>query len=397
MKAMNIIIAGGGIGGMSAALCLANSGHQITLLEQASAFTEVGAGLQIGPNGTKVLRALGLEDAARAVAFEPERIEMRYGQSGQTIFTIPLGEYAEKRWGAPYLQFHRADLLGVLADAVLAHPDIEIENAARVIGYEEEERAINVKLSDGMIFSADLLVGADGLHSVVREQMLGKEEPEFTGCIAWRGVVPFERLRKHQTPPAATAWVGRGKHAVTYRLRRGELVNFVGVVEQNALQTESWSARGAKAQIARDFFGWHPVIREIIEEGDEFFHWGLFGRPAFPEWYSRRAVLLGDAVHPTLPFLAQGAVMAVEDAWVLADCLKERTEPLRLRLHKYQSRRAPHTWRIQKNSLRNKTIFHLESPFARLGVYGPMKIGGLIAPEIVRSRLDWMYGADVTA
>lgn len=393
---MHIIIAGGGIGGLTAALCLAKFDHEVTLLEQAPAFTEVGAGLQIGPNGMKVLRALGLEEAARSVAFEPERIELRFGESGRTIFTIPLGARAEARWGAPYLQFHRADLMGVLADAVMAHPNIAIENAARVVGYEEEERAINVKLSDGMIFSGDLLVGADGIHSIVREQMLGKETPVFTGCVAWRGVVPFERLKKHPTPPTAAAWVGRGKHAVTYRLRRGELVNFVGVVEQDAFHEESWSARGTKTQIARDFDGWHPVIREIIEEGEEFFRWGLFGRPVIEDWCSPRAVLLGDAVHPTLPFLAQGAVMAIEDAWVLADCLSVRSEPLRLRLTKYQQRRLPHTRRIQDNSRRNKTIFHLESPIARLGVYGPMKLGGMLTPGIVISRMDWMYGQDVT-
>lgn len=393
---MKILISGGGIGGLCAALCLAQSGHSVTIFEQATAFTEVGAGLQVSPNAMKVLRALGLEAEARAAAFEPEQIEMRFGISGQTIFSIPLKGYAEKRWGAPFLQFHRAELLGVLADAAMQCPDIAIEMSAKVSCYEQTGDGVQVYLTDGSVFSGELLVGADGLHSQVRDQMLGPEKPAFTGCVAWRGIVPFEALMRHPPPPTACAWVGRGKHAVTYRVSGGRMVNFVGVVEQPEFIGESWSQKGTKAQIAKDFSSWHPVIEEIVNAGEAFFRWGLFGRPALPHWHDGRVVILGDAAHPMLPFLAQGAVMAIEDGWVLAACLNDEDVSLSERLTAYQARRLPRCSAVQAASKRNQTIFHLENPITRAGVYGPMKLGALIAPGRVHARMDWIYGHDVT-
>ncbi len=393
---MKILISGGGIGGLSAALCLAKFGHDIVVLEQAAAFKEVGAGLQVSPNAMKVLRALGLEDESRAAGFEPERIEMRYGKSGQTIFTIPLKGYAESRWGTPFLQFHRADLLGVLADAAMAHPNIYLEMSARVAGYKQADDHVRVRLADGSEFKGDVLVGADGIHSAVRDQMLGKDQPQFTGCVAWRGTVPLEKLSANPPPPTACAWVGQGKHAVTYRLGGERLVNFVGVVEQKEFQDESWSAKGSQDQIRRDFAGWHPVIADIIEAGEEFFRWGLFGRPELAHWRDGRVVILGDAAHPMLPFLAQGAVMAIEDGWVLAKCLSEEGSSVASRLKAYELARKSRCTKVQAGARRNKTIFHLENPLLRTGVYGPMKIGSMFAPGIVHSRMDWIYHHDVT-
>lgn len=394
---MDILIAGGGLGGLTTALCLARHHHKVTLLEQAPAFTEVGAGLQIGANGMKVFRALGLENAVSEFAFEPEKIDLRFGKTGRTIFEIPLGEAGKTRWGAPYYQLHRADLLGVLIEAAKQSSQIEIKTDAEVTGYSQKPDGVSVSLHSGAALSGDLLIGADGIHSVVRQQMHGAGAPNFMGCVAWRGVVPFERLKAHPTPPNATAWVGKGKHAVTYRLRRGELVNFVGVVEQKRFQKESWTAMGAKEQLANDFSDWHPVITEIIAQGEEFFQWGLFGRPAVPTWHKGRVVLLGDAVHPTLPFLAQGAVMAIEDAFVLAECLSDPELDMDAALCTYQALREPFTRRIQSNSLRNKTLFHLRHPALRAGVYGGMMLGGTFAQRAVTSRMDWMYGQDVTA
>ncbi len=394
---MHIIISGGGIGGLCAALCLARTGHQITILEQAPAFAEVGAGLQISPNGMKVLRTLGLEEAARTASFEPEQIEMRFGQSGQTIFDIPLKGYAERRWGAPFLQFHRADLLGVLLDAVMASPDIALKPSSKVTAYQSDADGISVALEGQPDLTADLLIGADGIHSMIREQMLGPEAPEFTGCMAWRGVVDVDKLAKTDIPPTACAWVGRGKHAVTYKLRGGKLVNFVGVVEQSEFRQESWSTRGTREQIARDFGDWHPVIQEIIEQGDDFFRWGLFGRPVLPRWHDPRVALLGDAAHPMLPFLAQGAVMAMEDGWVLASALALESRSLAERLALYQTERLDRTAKVQARSRRNRKIFHLSNPLMRGGVYGAMRIGSQMTPEIVHRQMDWIYRHDVVS
>lgn len=393
---MDILIAGGGIGGLTAALCLARQHHKVTLFEQASEISEVGAGLQIGANGMKVLRALGLESAIEKLAFEPEKIDLRFGKSGRTIFEIPLGETGKTRWGAPYYQMHRADLLSILLEAASQNPNIAFKTDARVTGYNQTPDGISINFEAGTTLSGDLLIGADGIHSVIRDQMHGPEAPDFMGCVAWRGVVPFERLTAHPTPPNATAWVGKGKHAVTYRLRRGELVNFVGVVEQKAFQRESWTSKGAKAQLAEDFAGWHPAITEIITQGEEFFQWGLFGREGVESWYDGRVVLLGDAVHPTLPFLAQGAVMAIEDAFVLAECLSDPKLDTDEALRTYQTLREPFTSKIQSNSLRNKSLFHLRHPALRAGVYGGMMLGGTFAQDVVTSRMDWIYGQDVT-
>jgi salicylate hydroxylase len=392
---MKIIISGGGIGGLTAALCLEKFGHEIVVLEQAAEFSEVGAGLQVSPNGMKVLIALGLAAPLKGLAFAPERIELRFGESGQVIFDIPLKEKAETRWGAPYYHLHRADLLGVLFAAAMDTQAITIRNDARLLRYEQSNDCVQVTLQDGRELSGDMLIGADGLHSAVREQMLGPEEPVFTKCIAWRGVIPMERLSKAPPPPTACAWVGRGKHAVTYRLRRGELANFVGVVEQPEFTEESWSATGAKEQIAEDFSGWHPVISEMIEQGEHFFRWGLFGREPLAKWSDGNVTLLGDACHPMLPFLAQGAVMAIEDAWVLAGCL-DGAENISGALNRYETLRRPRTTKVQAGARANANTFHHRSPAARLATYGPMWLGSRIFPEAVHSRMDWIYGHDVT-
>ena len=392
---MKIIISGGGIGGLTAALCLAKFGHEVVVLEQAPVFTEVGAGLQISPNGMKVLNALGLAEPLKTLAFEPERIELRFGESGQVIFDIPLKETAEVRWDAPYYHFHRADLLGVLCAAAMDIPAITIRNTAKLARYEDTGAGVRVTLEDGSEISGDVLIGADGLHSAVRNQMLGPEKPVFTKCIAWRGVVPMERLSKAPPPPTACAWVGRGKHVVTYRLRRGELANFVGVVEQDDYTEESWSAAGAKEQVARDFSGWHPVISEMIEQADQFFRWGLFGRTPLSKWSDGNVTLLGDACHPMLPFLAQGAVMAIEDAWVLAKCLAD-SKDVPDTLKTYETLRRPRTSKVQTGARANARTFHHRSPAARLATYGPMWLGSRLLPDIVHSRMDWIYGHDVT-
>lgn len=393
---MKILISGGGIGGLAAALCLSRTGHSVTVFEQAEAFTEVGAGLQVSPNGMKVLRALGLETAARAAGFEPERIEMRFGRSGQTVFSIPLKGFAERRWGAPYLQFHRADLLGVLVEAVRSDPSITVMMSSRVMSCDIRQDQIGVRLTSGGICHGDLLIGADGIHSVVRESLPGADTPRFTGCVAWRGTVPLDALKSHPPPPTACAWVGPGRHAVTYRLGAERLVNFVGVVEQAHFEDESWSTEGSRDQLRRDFAGWHPVLQEIIETGDAFFRWGLFTRAPLTCWQSERIVLLGDAAHPMLPFLAQGAVMAIEDGYVLAQCLSDEGVALNERLKRFEMMRKPRCTAVQAGAHRNKTLFHLENPALRLGVYGAMRLGAMVVPQAVQAQMDWIYGHDVT-
>jgi salicylate hydroxylase len=242
-----------------------------------------------------------------------------------------------------------------------------------------------------------MLIGADGLNSTVRTWMHGADTPRFTGNIAWRAVVPVAALGDEAPAATACAWMGPGRHAVTYRLRGGTLANFVGVVETGLPSTEDWHARGSKADALADFAGWHPIITELIKAApeDSLYRWALYDRAPLPAWTRGRVTLLGDAAHPMLPFLAQGAAMAVEDAWVLADAIT-RIDDLDAALRHYQQDRLPRTARAQAGSRGNAKTFHKRTRLSQLATYGPMWAAGTLAPRLIRRRLSWLYGADVT-
>lgn len=393
---MKILIAGGGIGGLTAALALTQFGHDVTILEQAGSLGDVGAGLQISPNGMKVFEALGMADRIAATAFQPEGIEMRLGRSGRIVFDIPLGLAASDRWGAPYLHVHRADLVAALSAELAERAPGGVQLGAKLARYEQNETCVTAVLEDDTRIPGDVLVGADGIHSVVRAQMLGPDSPRFTGNVAWRAVVPIDVLGKHLPPPTACAWVGKGRHAVTYRLRHGLLANFVGVVEHDGWQVESWSGEGERADALADFSGWHPVIVNLIRNAGTLNRWALFDRAPLTRWSDGRVALLGDACHPMLPFLAQGAVMAVEDAWVLAARLSER-QSVPASLAAYETDRRDRTGAVQAGARANAKLFHRHNLFTQMATYGPMWLAGRTAPGFVHSRNDWIYGHDVTA
>ena len=393
---MRVLIAGGGIGGVTAALALLRHGFDVAVFEQASTLAEVGAGIQISPNGARVLYALDLLAQVEQVAFKPERIEMRFGRSGRKVFTIPLAAEAVRRWGAPYLHVHRADLLDVLVAELRTKSPSAIRTDARIERYVTTDNLVEVQLAGGERIVGDVLIGADGIKSAIREQILGAESPRFTGCVAWRAVVPTAALGSLAPPPAACVWVGEGKHAVTYLLRRGELANFVGVVERDDWRHESWTEKGACEDALRDFAGWHPVVRALIENAGDLFRWALFDRDPLQRWTESRVALLGDACHPMLPFMAQGATMAMEDAWVLAAKLKAHADPVAA-LAAYERARKDRTAKVQRAARANAGIFHRRTVLAKLGTYGPMWLGARLAPSAVHARQDWLYGVDVTA
>ena len=226
--------------------------------------------------------------------------------------------------------------------------------------------------------------------------MLGDDTPVFTGNVAWRAVVPMEKLGDLAPRPTACVWMGPGKHCVTYRLRRGALINFVGVVERDDWTIESWSERGTKAEALADFDGWHPTITRILNEAEELYRWALFDRAPLAKWADGRVALMGDAAHPMLPFMAQGAAMAVEDAWTLAQQLA-LTENAPRALQNYQSLRLARASRVQALSRANAKTFHKRTRLNQLGTYGPMWLAGKLVPTAIHARQDWLYGHDVTA
>jgi salicylate hydroxylase len=394
---MKVLIAGAGIGGLAAALSLHRVGFEVQIFERAASLGEAGAGIQISPNGARVLHALGLEKDLDAIAFRPEAVELRLHKSGLTVARTPLGKAIASRYGFPYYHIHRADLHGMLENAVRERCGDIVSLGREVTRFKQSNAGVELEFSDSAKVNGDAIIGADGIHSRIRAGLLGPEAPEFTGHVAWRGVVPAERLRHAGVRPVATSWMAPHSHAVTYYLRRGELVNFVGVTEHATWRSESWTERGEKSDLLRDFRDWHPTVRAIVSEIDEPFRWALFVRKPLPTWSEGRVTLLGDACHPMLPYMAQGANMAIEDGYVLAQCLKMSGDDVAGALARYEKLRLTRTTRVQAGAQANGAMFHLANPLARLLTYGKMSLASRLAPAKAARRSDWLMSYDATA
>ncbi len=392
---MKAIITGGGIGGLNAALCFQKFGWDVELYEQAAELGEIGAGIQISPNGMKVFRALEIDQQIEASASRPRATQFRMGESGRPIFTNPITHY-EDIFGAPYLHVHRADLINLLRVALEERKSATVRPGAAVTGYGQDDDKAWAQFADGSQAIGDIIVGADGIHSVIRTQMLGADEARFTGNTAWRATVPVERLGRNAPLPVSSAWFGEGKHAVTYLLRGGALANFVGVVERDDWQSESWTEKGSRAEALADFAGWHPTITTLLEQADAHYRWALFDRDPLEQWVDGRVALLGDACHPMLPFMAQGAVQAIEDGYVLAQHLSG-DEDHRAALGAYFKARHDRTARVQAAARANMGLFHQRTSAGKIRTYGPIWLANKIRPDIADEKLAWLYGHDVTA
>ncbi|MCH9669938.1 MAG: FAD-dependent oxidoreductase, partial [Gammaproteobacteria bacterium] len=280
----SVVIVGAGLGGMTVALCLQRRGLHVTVLEQASALGEVGAGVQVSANGSRVLHELGLTDALTRTAFVPERGEMRHWKTGETLVSRPLGATSVERYGFPYYHLHRADFHAALVQKFHEGGLGEIHLGKKVLSIEQDQSEVIARTESGETYRAQVLVGCDGIHSSVRASLFGAAEPRFTGCVAWRATIAVEKLPAGHVRPVASNWIGQGGHFVHYYLRRGELVNCVGVIERDEWLAESWSARGEPADFAADFAGWHSDLHTLIDNAEECFRWGLFDRDPLPQW-----------------------------------------------------------------------------------------------------------------
>jgi salicylate hydroxylase len=388
---LQVAVIGGGIGGLAAALSLRQAGMAVDVFEQAAAFSELGAGIQIGPNASRILLRAVPEAALAARAMRPLAMHQRRWDDGQTLQRAPLGPALEAAFGAPYYHFHRADLLQALADAF---PPERVHFRHRLAAIRDLGDGVEARFENGAAITADVLVGADGIHSTARALLFGPEQPRFTGCIAYRGLVPAARLAALGLEVISNNWMGPGRHFVHYFVAGGAFVNFVAVIERDAWTRESWTDRGEKADLLAAFAGWHPQVRAIIDAVDETFIWALFDRAPLPRWSVGRVTLLGDACHAMLPFMAQGAAQAIEDGATLAACLGRLgrgTVPDALR--RYETLRLPRATRLQELSRVNKRRFHLpdgpeqEARDAEFRVRGDRSI----------EAIGWLYAHDAAA
>jgi salicylate hydroxylase len=357
-----ILIAGAGIGGLTAAANLLLAGNDVTIFEQAPELSEVGAGLQLSANATHVLHHLGLARPLAEVGVRPGAYVFRLHDTGEEIQRFALSDDHEKLHGAPYCQVHRADIHNLLAAKVIELKGDAIRLNSRVIGFDENRDSVRLHLADGTTAEGDLLIGADGLKSVICQQIAGNVPATYTGDAAWRITVPVERLPQNFMEPVMMVWMGPGRHVVAYYLRAGALLNFVGLVETEEVSEESWTAKFPWERFKADFEGWHADIQTVIDAADRegCYRWSLHYRPAVTKWSTPRATLLGDAVHPTLPYLAQGACMAIEDGAVLTRAL-EQADSIAEGLQLYQRNRVDRTIKIVNQSTANRTLFHLRT------------------------------------
>ncbi len=391
LKGREITVAGAGIGGLAAALALARRGARVRVLERAERIAEVGAGLQIGPNGVAVLDALGLGQVARARAVTARAIGLFDGPSGRPVARLDLGGGAGRtgRAAGSYLLFHRADLQDLLLEAARAR-GVVIETGCQVRALRSRSGHVRLELAGGGCREADFAIGADGLRSVFRAALNPPETPFFTGQVAWRALVAGDG----RAAPEARLFLGPGRHLVSYPLRGGKLVNLVAVEERREWAEEGWFNRDDPARLRAAFAGFAAPVAGLLERVEEVFLWGLFRHRVALEWHRGRVAILGDAAHPTLPFMAQGAVMALEDAWVLADSLAglglEDGPAL------YQARRRGRVERVIAAANRNARNYHLRNPLLRALAHGGLRLADRLAPGRLLARYDWIYGHDVT-
>ena len=368
-------------------------GCDVEVYEQAPELKEVGAGLQLSANGTRALYALGVGEELKALSCEASAKEIRLWNTGETWKLFDLGSVSIERYGYPYLTVYRPDLLDALASAVERYRAEAIHVGSKGLGFIQDADRVQLRLDDGSSVSGDVLIGADGVHSMVRQVLFGQDKPQFTGIIAWRGIVPMERLPPHMARMVGVNWVGPGGHFVHYPLRAGKVMNFVGARERADWRVESWSARGTTEELAADFAGWHGEVQELIRNIPVPYKWALMVRPPMERWTVGRVTLLGDACHSMVPFLAQGAVMAIEDGFMLGRALGTLDGDIPSRLERYENARRERTRRAVAGSADNITRFHnraLADP-ARAREYVEREWAG----ANVASRYEWLFTYDV--
>jgi salicylate hydroxylase len=367
-------------------VALYQAGFEVDVYEQAPELTEVGGGINMAPNATRVLHGLGLAQGLDREGVRPRSTHQRRWQDGRTLQRALLNPLCEELYGAPHMTIHRADLLATIA---AAFPSERVHLGHRLVGLANRCNRTEAWFENGVRATVDVLVGADGIHSAVRNLLFGEEAPAFAGCVAYRGLVPVERIADLGLEFGNQSWVGPGGHFVHYFVSRGRLLNFVGWTEHDSWNREDWTDRATIARALAAFAEWHAQVRTIIAAAETCFIWALFDRDPLPRWSVGRTTLLGDACHPMYPFMGQGAAMAIEDGATLASCLRTFSDPADALRH-YERLRLPRVTRLQQMSRANKTRFHMRDGPAQQARDSEWANSGDRSPDTLR----WLYQFD---
>lgn len=386
-----VIVAGAGVGGLSAALALAAAGRYVIVLERAPALAEFGAGLQLAANATRRLAKWGALEPLQRMATAPEAVDLRAARDGAVVATAPVGE-SQKRWGSVYLVAHRADLLTALTETAAASPRIEIRLGCSLEGWQADEAGVRVHIEGRPDLTGAALIGADGLRSRVRESLALTipDGPRYSGRTSWRALLPAESVPAAMLAPRSNLWLGSGAHLVHYPLRKASVLNIVAVVEDEWTDLNApdfWASHGSAAFLASRFQGWSEEIRGLISAAPEWRRWPLYERKAVRTWAHGRVAVLGDAAHAMAPFLAQGAAQAIEDADALGLAFAAHPSDEAAALDAYQRARVTRANRVQRASRLQGLVYHLSGPAA----FVRDKTMRAIGPDGMAKASDWIY------
>jgi salicylate hydroxylase len=386
-----IAIIGGGLGGLATARALLLRGIEATVYEQAPRISEFGGGVVMTPNAMKALRSLAVEEAVLAQAFVARTQVARSWRSGRAIDRAPLDAHRD-HFGASFCTMHRGDLQEVLRRAV---GDEHIRLSARCVAVSSDSAGARARFEDGREIEADAVIGADGIHSVVRNNLFGAESPRFTGNVCWRGLVDARRLPPALVPPEFTLWWGPHGHVVHYHVRRGELLNWVAITEADAWTEESWSREGDMTEVKRTYVRWNERLLRMFDATERCYKWALFDREPLERWSKERVTLLGDSAHAMLPYLAQGAAQSLEDACVVAAQIGSTPEDLAGAFLRYEQQRIPRTRRVQLGARARGKSNHLPSAWARLWRDARLALRRRFVPNATLHEAEWIYSYDV--
>jgi len=388
-----IAIIGGGIGGLAAALAMHRHGLEATVYEQSPKLSEIGAGVGLSPNAIKACRVLGVDNEVIARGSGAEWQISRSWRSGRVIARSPLRDTAA-RFGAPHVTVHRADLLDILSRSL---PEKYIRTSARCVAVTPGTEIAVARFADGTEVEADIIVGADGIHSAVRGSLFGAEAPRFTGCVCYRGLVPAGDVPRSINTRDVTLWMGPHGHIVHYPVRGGELLNIVAHFDSEDWTEESWTRRCDQAEVIATYRRWNESLLQLFQSNAEWYKWALYDREPLERWSAGRATLLGDSAHAMLPYLGQGAAMAMEDGCVLAACVSGMPDDLDAALRHYEQSRKERTRRAVLGSRERAKHNHLASPWARLQRDVRAALRNRFGEDKTLFQAAWLYSYDVAA